>query len=79
MKQIDKDTILLEWTTDDVKEQLKSRGLESKLPTDDCRYVLKLMLDKHDETIGVNWDVMNVYIDKVIEDKNIKEQAQAHA
>ena len=54
MKQIDKDAISLEWTTDD------------------CRYVLKLMLDKHDETIGVNWDVMDVYIDKVIEDKNIE-------
>ena len=79
MKQINKDTISLEWTTDDVKEQLKSRGLESKLTTDDCRYVLKLMLDKHDETIGVSWDVMDVYIDKVIEYKNIKEQAQAHA
>ena len=47
--------------------------------TDDCRYVLKLMLDKHDETFGVNWDVMNVYIDKVIEDKNIWERAQAQA
>ena len=61
MKQINKDTISLEWTTDD------------------CRYVLKLMLDKHDETIGVSWDVMDVYIDKVIEDKNIREQVQAHA
>ena len=67
MKQINKDTISLEWTTDDVKEQLKSRGLESKLTTDDCRYVLKLMLDKHDADIGVNWNVMDIYIDGVIE------------
>ena len=72
MKQIDKDTISFEWTTDDVKEQLKSRGQESKLTTDDCRYVLNMMLDKHDATIGVSWDVMDVYIDKVIEDKNIE-------
>ncbi len=73
MKQIDKDTISLEWTTDDVKEQLKSRGLESKLTTDDCRYILKLMLDKHDETIGVSWDVMDVYINRVIELKESKQ------
>ena len=79
MKKIDDDTISLEWTTDDVKMQLKNRKQESKLTTDECRYVLKLMLDKHDATIGVSWDVMDVYIDKVIEDKNIKEQAQAHA
>ena len=73
MRVIDEDTISLEWNTDDVKEQLKSRGLENKLTTDDCRYVLKLMLDKHDETIGVNWDVMDVYINRVIELKEGKQ------
>lgn len=67
MKQIDDDTISLEWTTDDVKEQLKARGLENKLTTDECRYVLNLMLDKHDADIGVNWNVMDIYIDGVIE------------
>tara|TARA_R100000315_G_scaffold51027_1_gene24993 strand:+ start:513 stop:734 length:222 start_codon:yes stop_codon:yes gene_type:complete len=73
MKQIDKDTISFEWTTDDVKEQLKSRGQESKLTTDDCRYVLNMMLDKHDATIGVNWDVMDVCIDRVFELKESKQ------
>ena len=48
MKQIDKDTISLEWTTDE------------------CRFVLSMMLDKHDATIGVSWDVMDVYIDNEI-------------
>ena len=73
MKQIDDDTISLEWTTDDVKEQARARGLDNKLTTDDCRYVLKLMLDKHDATICVSWDVMDVYIDRVIE---LKESEQ---
>ena len=73
MKQIDDDTISLEWTTDYVKMQLKNRKQESKLTTDECRYVLKLMLDKHDATIGVSWDVMDVYIDRVIE---LKESEQ---
>ena len=73
MKQIDDDTISLEWTTDDVKEQARARGLDNKLTTDDCRYVLKLMLYKHDADIGVNWNVMDIYIDGVIE---LKESEQ---
>ena len=66
MKQIDDDTISLEWTTDDVKEQLKSKGQENALTTDECRFVLSMMLDKHDATVGVNWDVMDVYINNEI-------------
>ena len=66
MKQIDKDTISLEWTTDDVKMQLKNRGQENALTTDECRFVLSMMLDKHAATIGVSWDVMDVYIDNEI-------------
>ena len=73
MKQIDKDTISLKWTTDDVKMQLKNRGQENALTTDDCRYVLNMMLDKHDATIGVSWDVMDVYIDRVFELKESKQ------
>ena len=73
MKQIDDDTISLEWTTDDVKEQLRARGLENKLTTDECRYVLNMMLDKHDATIGISWDVMDVYIDRVFELKESKQ------
>jgi hypothetical protein len=43
------------------------------LTTDECRYVLNLMLDKHDADIGVNWNVMDIYIDGVIE---LKESEQ---
>ena len=71
--KIDDDTISLEWTTDDVKEQARARGLENKLTTDECRYVLNMMLDKHDATIGVSWDVMDVYIDRVFELKESKQ------
>ena len=73
MKQIDDDTISLEWTTDDVKMQLKNRGQENALTTDECRYVLNMMLDKHDATIGISWDVMDVYIDRVFELKESKQ------
>jgi len=70
MRQIDDDTISLVWTTDDVKLQLKNRGQENALNTDDCRFVLSLMLDKHDANDGVSWDVMDAYIDRVIEEKD---------
>ena len=63
MRQIDDDTISLEWTTDDVKLQLKNRGQENSLTNDECRDVLHRLLHKHDATIGVSWDVMDVYID----------------
>ena len=63
MRQIDDDTISLEWTTDDVKLQLKNRGQENSLTNDECRDVLYRLLHKHDATIGVSWDVMDVYID----------------
>ena len=62
MRQIDDDTISLEWTTDDVKLQLKNRGQENSLTNDECRDVLHRLLHKHDATIGVSWDVMDVYI-----------------
>jgi hypothetical protein len=50
--------------------QLKNRGQENALTTDECRFVLSMMLDKHDATIGVSWDVMDVYIDNEIIMKN---------
>ena len=73
MRQVDDDTISLEWTTDDVKEQLRARGLDNKLTTDECRIVLNLMLDKHDADIGVNWNVMDVHIDRVFELRESKQ------
>tara|TARA_B100000900_G_scaffold404996_1_gene414024 strand:+ start:1199 stop:1438 length:240 start_codon:yes stop_codon:yes gene_type:complete len=63
MQQVDDDTISLEWTTDDVKLQLKNRGQENSLTDDECRNVLYRLLHKHDATIGVNWDVIDACID----------------
>ena len=63
MRQIDDDTISLEWTTDDVKLQLKNRGQENSLTNDECRDVLHRLLHKHDATIGVSWDVIDASID----------------
>jgi len=63
MKIIDEDTISLEWTTDDVKMQLKNRKEETKLTDDECRDILYRLLHKHDATIGVSWDVIDAHIE----------------
>ncbi|MGB1097191.1 MAG: hypothetical protein ACPG2Y_01185 [Acholeplasmataceae bacterium] len=63
MKQIDENTISLEWVTDDIKQRLQERGEENKLTDDDCRNVLYRLLHRHDCTIGVNWDVIDAQID----------------
>ena len=69
MKQIDKDTISLEWTTDDVKMQLKNRKQENKLTDDECRDILYRLLHKHDATIGVSWDVIDAHIEHYLSSK----------
>lgn len=69
MRQIDDDTISIEWTTDDIKERLQERFDEDKLTTDECRSILKMMLDKHDSLIGINMDVMDVLINRAIEER----------
>ena len=73
MRQVDDDTISLEWTTDDVKMQLKNREQEDKLTDDECRNVLYRLLHKHDCDIGVNWDVIDAHIDYEL---SIKETEQ---
>ena len=69
MKVIDKDTISLEWTTDDVKMQLKNRKQENKLTDDECRDILYRLLHKHDATIGVSWDVIDAHIEHYLSSK----------
>ena len=73
MKQIDKDTISLEWETEDIKQRLAEREEENKLTDDECRNVLYRLLHKHDCNIGVNWDVIDTYIDYEISGKESKQ------
>lgn len=53
MKQIDDDTIVLEWCTEDVLEQC------DWLTKEQAQDVLRMCLHKHDCTIGLTWDFID--------------------
>ena len=73
MDWIDKDTISIQWSTLDVKQQLKDRDKKEKLNIKECREVLSRCLRRHDATMGLSWDIMNIHIDDVIEERNKKD------
>jgi len=55
------------WHTSDVESQAESMG--EKLTEEECRDVLAYMSRKHDCNIGINWDVIEHWIDYVVEDR----------
>ena len=55
------DTIYKIWHTDDVL------SLNPKLSRDFARLVLQMAMDNHDATIGINWEVIEIYISQVLE------------
>jgi hypothetical protein len=55
------DTFYKIWHTDDVL------SLDPSLDRDSARLVLQMAMDGHDSTVGINWEVLKVYIDRVLE------------
>ena len=55
------DTFYKVWHTDDVL------SLNPKLSRDFARLVLQMAMDNHDATIGINWEVLEIYISQVLE------------
>jgi hypothetical protein len=53
------DKINISWCIDDVK------SIADDLADDECREVLQLAKDNHDADIGINWDTLQVWADKV--------------
>tara|TARA_R110002110_G_scaffold365387_1_gene575356 strand:+ start:252 stop:503 length:252 start_codon:yes stop_codon:yes gene_type:complete len=53
---VDKNTISICWTVDDVKQAFKNIDKEITLTDDDCRDVLERVLNDHDANYGVTWD-----------------------
>ena len=72
MTWIDQDTISIQWSVLDVKQQIKDRNKKEKLTLDDCREVLNRCLTRHDATIGLSWDIIDIHIDDVLEEKKEK-------
>ena len=59
-----KDEIAITWNIEDVKE------IASDLTDNECRMVLYLAKDNHDATIGINWEVLELWADEVREYRN---------
>jgi hypothetical protein len=55
------DTFYKIWHTDDVL------SLNPKLSRNFARLVLQMAIDNHDATIGINWEVLEIYISQVLE------------
>jgi hypothetical protein len=55
------DTFYKIWHTDDVL------SIDPSLDRDSARLVLRMAMDGHDSTVGINWEVLKVYIDRVLE------------
>lgn len=60
------DKIAITWCIEDVKE------IAEDLTDDECREVLQLAENKHDATIGINWDVLEEWASEVRESRNQK-------
>ena len=58
-------TISITWCTEDVLNQAEERGIN--LTEEQADKILDLMDKKHDCTIGINWDVIDVWIDYVLD------------
>ena len=56
------DTISIEWSTDDVQE------IRPDLTGDQCRQVLAAVKDRHDATVGVNWDTLSIIADDLFQE-----------
>ena len=55
------DTFSKIWHVDDVL------SINSDLSRDQARLVLTMAMDNHDANIGINWEVLTEYIDRVLE------------
>ena len=63
----DADQAVFPWCIDDVHE--KASRSDEELTDDEAREVLRLTKHYHNAEIGINWDVLGVWIDEVISER----------
>ena len=51
----------VKWSWEDFQGRAQDRGI--KLSKKKCQELLEQMIRKHDASIGINWDVLDCYID----------------
>ena len=59
--------ISIKWHAEDIQWCAKSfsNSKEDVLTPQECSDVLSVLKDKHDATIGINWNVIEYYISEV--------------
>jgi hypothetical protein len=70
-RAFDPDWMASWWHIDDVAHQAEDQG--ETLTEDECREVLAMVMHKHDCNIGINWDVIDFWIDYVTAQREKKD------
>ena len=61
---IDKDGYIhIKWHIDDIKAAAEQMGIASRMTDEDAREILEIVKYRHDASVGINWDVIEVHID----------------
>lgn len=60
------DEISIVWSIEDIKE----RDDQELLSEDDCREILDAMKRTHDANIGINWEVIDIYIENFLSERD---------
>jgi len=63
-RAFDPDWVAEWWHIDDIIEQAENNG--EQVTEDEAREVLRLMIKEHDCNIGINWDVIDAWVDHVV-------------
>lgn len=67
----DKNFIFIEWQRDDITMRAEELGIE--LNEDQIWDILSCLQSNHDASVGINWDVIDYWIDDSLEvDEDIK-------
>jgi hypothetical protein len=61
--------IHITWCTEDVLHEAEELNVE--LTEDEANDVLIRMEEKHDASIGISWDVMDVYIRDLVDNRRV--------
>jgi hypothetical protein len=60
------------WSVPDVLEQAKERGI--KISKKEAEEILDRMENKHDATIGINWDTIDSYLGELDDERHEEEK-----
>ena len=61
-------TIAIKWSTEDVLWQAEQLDLE--LTEDQADDILESLENRHDASVGINWDVISFHIENFLENLN---------